>query len=356
MSSASAAEIVDQSNLATTALGPILASTVSASRPDVQTVTAGATGTLAEVDLQLTYGGTSGTFNLSIYNGDYAQAAGSFFTPVPGGGGTLIGTVSIPTSSLTPLNAPAGAVTRLDVSSLGFQVTSGQTFSLLATLSGTTSSAFYVLGNEATPGDPNSLVGLDYTRGYNAIGAVGGGFIATSDDRGFQTLVDVTTSASAALQPNTTTSQGFGFDFGVAQGEQVFVDPAMADGYDFSVDSGSPSILSALFPTIAGDLDGYQIYTLDGVFLGDATGGTAFNFGPDGVRGFELRGIDGGVDPSDPNAFVTGLTFTGPGQVDLNQTPIPDGVPEPATWALFLTGFGGLGATLRARRRRIAAA
>jgi opacity protein-like surface antigen len=27
-------------------------------------------------------------------------------------------------------------------------------------------------------------------------------------------------------------------------------------------------------------------------------------------------------------------------------------VPEPASWALMITGFGGLGATLRARRRR----
>ena len=31
------------------------------------------------------------------------------------------------------------------------------------------------------------------------------------------------------------------------------------------------------------------------------------------------------------------------------------GVPEPASWALMLTGFGGLGAMLRARRRPAAA-
>jgi hypothetical protein len=34
----------------------------------------------------------------------------------------------------------------------------------------------------------------------------------------------------------------------------------------------------------------------------------------------------------------------------------PPGVPEPATWAMMLLGFGGLGATLRRRRAQAVAA
>lgn len=32
-------------------------------------------------------------------------------------------------------------------------------------------------------------------------------------------------------------------------------------------------------------------------------------------------------------------------------TAVPDAVPEPATWAIMLSGLGGLGAVLRTRRQ-----
>ena len=50
--------------------------------------------------------------------------------------------------------------------------------------------------------------------------------------------------------------------------------------------------------------------------------------------------------------------FTGEmdGQFDWQITERDAGVPEPASWAMLLTGFGGLGAMLRARRRGVAVA
>lgn len=52
------------------------------------------------------------------------------------------------------------------------------------------------------------------------------------------------------------------------------------------------------------------------------------------------------------------FTFT-PGVDDLKQFRLQAGsgaqIPEPATWAMMLIGFGGLGAVLRTKRRRIPA-
>lgn len=62
-----------------------------------------------------------------------------------------------------------------------------------------------------------------------------------------------------------------------------------------------------------------------------------------GVQYFWVTSTDFGYSNDNCSA---GCTFTtqvsGPGAIS---------VPEPATWALMLVGFGGMGATLRSRRR-----
>lgn len=48
------------------------------------------------------------------------------------------------------------------------------------------------------------------------------------------------------------------------------------------------------------------------------------------------------------------ISSTGMGKIELDNVLYARGVPEPATWAMLLMGFGGLGAALRRRRPQVA--
>ncbi|HEY3948043.1 PEPxxWA-CTERM sorting domain-containing protein [Phenylobacterium sp.] len=82
------------------------------------------------------------------------------------------------------------------------------------------------------------------------------------------------------------------------------------------------------------------------ITLGQGTGGGG------GGGGFFSGGGSSGGDTQRVNDDIgTDLEFSG-AETDLL---VPPGVPEPATWALIILGFGGVGATLRSRRRAPAA-
>lgn len=161
-------------------------------------------------------------------------------------------------------------------------------------------------------------------------------------------------SPTNPLMP-VASDDGWNFNFNIVPGRTVFIDPDIAIGYDYIVNSG-PSIASVLLPTFGDGL--YDLWLWNGsewVATGDVlTGGVTYNF-VEAVTRFRILGIEqsAALDPLNPTAFVTGLTFDGSGQVSMSQNPITVSVPvpEPETYAMFLAGLGLLA---MARRRRVA--
>lgn len=151
---------------------------------------------------------------------------------------------------------------------------------------------------------------------------------------------------------------GYNFDFGVILGQQVWIDPIVAIGYDYILNSG-PLYDSVTLPTGIGD-DLYDLYLWDATgmswtFNTGLAGGSQHFFGGSGVDRFRVLGIEttANLDPLDPLAFVTGLTFAGAGTVNMDMLPITFNtgpIPEPGSAWLMAVGMTGL--LVRRRRRR----
>ncbi|HEV8259864.1 MAG TPA: hypothetical protein VGQ19_03795 [Burkholderiales bacterium] len=114
-------------------------------------------------------------------------------------------------------------------------------------------------------------------------------------------------SAVASLPCDTTLDGAHLFCVDVIANGPVLLDPIVAQGYDHAIGNGDPSFATVTSPTGFGD----SLYTLDVV---RDTFPLAGGY-PNGVAEFEVLGVETGamLDPLDPTAFVTEVTFTGPG-------------------------------------------
>lgn len=131
----------------------------------------------------------------------------------------------------------------------------------------------------------------------------------------------------------------------------VYIDPVMAIGYDYV--SESIPFRSVLIPNVLpGGDDTFEL--LFGSYVFSLTAGIEFDFTaivPDGISEFSIRGIDPGemLDPTDPTAFVTGVTFMEAGPTEVVMTPIS--VPEVPSALLAMIPVGlFLFARLRGKR------
>lgn len=104
---------------------------------------------------------------------------------------------------------------------------------------------------------------------------------------------------------------------------------------------------------ITGDINGSAIVAPAGSYGNYFTTGPAFLDGT-GLRFFTAAGSDVRFSFQDAPVSQYRLTTFTPGAtgfVTATSSAIAAAVPEPASWAMMLAGFGGLGAMLRQRRR-----
>jgi hypothetical protein len=116
---------------------------------------------------------------------------------------------------------------------------------------------------------------------------------------------------------------------------------------------GSPYAAGSIFGVDSGTIFAIDLATGNATSIGTSNGADeTFDFGPGGV--LYGHGDDGFLYTINlANGAETVLTATTPGLVfGMAVRPGP-AVPEPATWAMMIAGFGFAGASLRMRRTKI---
>lgn len=130
-----------------------------------------------------------------------------------------------------------------------------------------------------------------------------------------------------------------------------YYDPLVAIGYDYQIGDQDPFFHSFILPEIGDDLFALHLWNgTEYAYEEDVMASEEYFLGDD-VDRFRILGIEAGaaLDPLDPTAFVTGLSFDKDGQFTGTMKPIVANVPLPA--GILLLG-GALGGLAFSRRRR----
>lgn len=173
---------------------------------------------------------------------------------------------------------------------------------------------------------------------------------------------------------SATNPQGepvYQFNVAVKEGETIFIDPEVAVGYEYAIGTGDPKFASVVLPDVGDGVFDLLLYGTGGEPFDtgiNLVAGTPYDFselfddfgiGKEGLSRFAIGGIEpsAGLDPFNPTAFVTGLTFVGAGSFTGTMTPITPvvaaAVSEPPTLAVVLMGLLGMVGSSRLRADRL---
>ena len=115
----------------------------------------------------------------------------------------------------------------------------------------------------------------------------------------------------------------------------------------FTNDSFAESAVGIAFGTLFPD-------TNETTLINDLTSNTNVGDLFDFAGGDAVSGPNGDIEFA-PGGTFTAVAFSDGQIIGTGTSTFTSAVPEPATWAVMLAGFGGVGAAMRSRRRRAAA-
>jgi hypothetical protein len=118
----------------------------------------------------------------------------------------------------------------------------------------------------------------------------------------------------------------FNFNMTVVAGQTYNFDPTIATGYRYATGASNPNFASVVLPAI--QTSPYRVTFTSGgkQQTVSVAPNTIYTFPTGGVSAFTVAGISAAdnLDPTDPTAFVTGLTFVSGGSFTGTQTPLVD--------------------------------
>jgi hypothetical protein len=168
---------------------------------------------------------------------------------------------------------------------------------------------------------------------YDGIGSTTNGVFGYGTDNNLYSI-NTTTGASTLLGATNVAFTGF---FGFSAGGSTLYELMGSDLYSLNTTTGAGTLIGST----GGSGFGAAVSEGGVLYAGSESPLAIYTLNPSTGAGVECPNLTGTSEE------IFGLA------PDIPSAP---GVPEPAAWALMLIGFGGLGAALRAQRRRVALA